>query len=47
MSHLGSYTQLGKNPHDDAPDVMAMLAIFVDSLYGGKVEVVSRVDLGF
>lgn len=47
MSQLCSYTQLGKNPHDDAPDVMAMLALFVDSLYGSKVEIASRADIGF
>lgn len=47
MAQLGSYTQLGKNIHDDAPDLLAMFALFVDSLYGGQVEVVKRTDLGF
>ena len=27
MSWLCSYSQLGKNPHDDAPDMVAMLAV--------------------
>ena len=27
MSHLCSYSQLSKNPHDDAPDMVTMLAI--------------------
>ena len=27
MSHLTSYSQLSKNPHDDAPDMVTMLAI--------------------
>ena len=47
MAQLCSYTQLGKNVHDDAPDALAMFALFVDSLYGGKVEVVSRTEMGF
>ena len=35
MSFLCSYTQLGKNKHDDAPDTLAMFAQFVDALLGG------------
>ncbi len=27
MSHLCSYSQLSKNPHDDAPDMISMLAV--------------------
>ena len=27
MSWLCAYSQLGKNPHDDAPDMIAMLAV--------------------
>ena len=46
MAGLCSWTQLGKNSHDDAPDTMAMLALYVDSLPGGKAEVVSRSELG-
>lgn len=46
MSFLCSYTQLGKNKHDDAPDGLAMFALFVNSLEGGKVEIMSRSELG-
>ena len=40
MSFLCSYTQLGKNKHDDAPDTLAMFAQFVDALLGGEGQVV-------
>ena len=46
MSFLCSYTQLGKNKHDDAPDTLAMFAQFVDTLLGGEGQVVKRSDLG-
>lgn len=46
MSFLCSYTQLGKNKHDDAPDTLAMFAKFVDALLGGEGQVVKRSDLG-
>ena len=46
MGFLCSYTQLGKNKHDDAPDGLAMFALFVDSLLSGVAEVVKRSDLG-
>lgn len=46
MSLLCSYTQLGKNKHDDAPDTLAMFAQFVDALLGGEGQVVKRSDLG-
>lgn len=46
MSFLCSYTQLGKNKHDDAPDTLAMFAQFVDALLGGEGRVVKRSDLG-
>lgn len=46
MSFLCSYTQLGKNKHDDAPDALAMFAQFVDALLGGDGQVVKRSDLG-
>lgn len=42
MSQLCSYTQMGKNPHDDVPDAMAMLADFVQGLSLAKVEVFQR-----
>lgn len=47
MSNVCSYTQLGKNKTDDAPDMLAMFALFVDNLYGSQVEVIKRTDLGF
>lgn len=46
MSFLCSYTQLGKNKHDDAPDTLAMFAQFVDALLGGEGQVVKRSALG-
>lgn len=46
MSFLCSYTQLGKNKHDDVPDTLAMFAQFVDALLGGEGQVVKRSDLG-
>lgn len=46
MSFLCSYTQLGKNKNDDAPDTLAMFAQFVDALLGGEGQVVKRSDLG-
>lgn len=46
MTYLCSYTQLGKNKHDDAPDALAMFALYVQELEGGQVEVGSRAELG-
>lgn len=46
MSFLCSYTQLGKNKHDDAPDALAMFAQFVDVLLGGEGQVMKRSELG-
>lgn len=46
MTFLCAYTQLGKNNHDDAPDGLAMFALFVDALIGGKAEVYKRSELG-
>lgn len=46
MSFLCSYTQLGKNKHDDAPDTLAMFAQFVDTLLGGEGQVMKRSELG-
>lgn len=46
MSFLCSYTQLGKNKHDDAPDALAMFAQFVDALLGGEGQVIKRSELG-
>lgn len=46
MSFLCSYTQFGKNKHDDAPDALAMFAQFVDALLGGEGQVMKRSELG-
>lgn len=46
MSFLCSYTQLGKNKHDDAPDALAMFAQFVDAILGGEGQVMKRSELG-
>lgn len=46
MSFLCSYTQLGKNKHDDAPDALAMFAQFVNALLGGEGQVMKRSELG-
>ena len=42
LNFLCSYTMAGKNKHDDVPDAMSQLAIFVDSLASTKVEVFKR-----
>lgn len=42
MDMLTGYTMMGKNPHDDVPDGMAMLAEFAQSLAANRVEVVQR-----
>lgn len=46
MSFLCSYTQLGNNKHDDAPDALAMFAQFVDALLSGEGQVMKRSELG-
>ena len=47
MNQLCTYTQLGKNIHDDAPDVLAMFALYIDGDISGRVEILSRSQLGF
>lgn len=42
MQMLCTYTMAGKNPHDDVPDGLAMLAEFVQSLSRAKVQVFER-----
>lgn len=42
MQQLCSYTHIGKNPHDDAPDAMAMFAEYAQSLSLAKVEIFRR-----
>jgi len=42
MNMLTTYTMVGKNAHDDVPDGMAMLMLYLDNLTAGKVEVFKR-----
>ena len=42
MTDLCAYSHVGKNPHDDAPDAMAMFAEFVQGMAGNRVEIVKR-----
>lgn len=42
INFLCMWTMAGKNKHDDVPDGMAMLAEYVQSLQGAKVEVFRR-----
>lgn len=46
MKDLFSWTQSGKNKHDDAPDSIAMLAQLVQDLHGNSVKVLDRKRLG-
>lgn len=46
MKAILSWTQTGKNKHDDAPDSIAMLAQMVQDLQGNKVKVLDRRRLG-
>ncbi len=42
INMLCSYTMAGKNKHDDAPDALSMLSIFVQNINVPKVEIVQR-----
>ena len=42
INMLTTYTMVGKNPHDDVPDGMAMLVQFTETLSGGRAEVFQR-----
>ncbi len=42
MNFLLSYSQAGKNKHDDVPDGMAQLVILIQSLTAGQVKAVKR-----
>lgn len=42
MQFLTSYTMKGKNKHDDVPDGMAILALFIQSYFFKNVEVFTR-----
>lgn len=39
MAHLCSWSQLSKNPYDDAPDMVSMLAVRENPLMGGMAKV--------
>ena len=43
MNLLYSYSMAGKNKHDDAPDVMALLAEFCMTIVGVKAQVFNRI----
>lgn len=42
MNKLCSYTQTGRNKHDDVPDAMAQYALFATTITGGKATVMQR-----
>lgn len=42
MKAILSWTQTGKNKHDDAPDAIAMLAQLIQDLQGNQVKVLDR-----
>ena len=42
MTFLTGYTMAGRNKHDDVPDGLAMLALYMGRIQGSKVEVVRR-----
>ena len=46
MSMLTTYTMKGHNKHDDVPDGMAMLVLYLENMGGGKVQILSRAALG-
>lgn len=46
MKDLLSWTQLGNNIHDDAPDAVAMLAQLVQDLTGTQLKILDRRKLG-
>ena len=42
LSFLCSYTMAGKNKHDDVPDAMAQLAIYIQTFTMAQVQIVQR-----
>jgi len=42
LSDLCGYTMSGKNKHDDAPDGMAMLSLYVQGFQSGGVQIIKR-----
>jgi predicted phage terminase large subunit-like protein len=45
MEDVFAWTQTGKNPHDDAPDTLAMLAQLHQELTGNTIKFLSRKEL--
>lgn len=46
MEGIFSWTQTGKNPHDDAPDAIAMMAQKFQEMAGNKLRILDRRKLG-
>lgn len=46
MTEMLSYTQLGKNVHDDAVDSLSMMAAKIDNMKTNKITILNRKDLG-
>lgn len=46
MKAIFSWTQLGNNPHDDAPDAVAMLAQLVHDISNNQIKTLNRRALG-
>jgi predicted phage terminase large subunit-like protein len=46
IDHLTTWTQSGKNPFDDAPDSLAMLAQLYQDLTGMSIKILKRRELG-
>ena len=42
MNMLTGYTLVGKNPHDDVPDGLSMLMLYLQGMNASKVEVIQR-----
>lgn len=46
MEGLFSWTQTGKNPHDDAPDAIAMMAQKFQDMTGNRIKLIDRRSIG-
>lgn len=46
MDALTSWTQTGKNKHDDAPDCVAMMAQLIQDISGNSIKILDRRTLG-
>lgn len=42
MTMLTQYTMAGRNKHDDVPDGMAMLALYLEDMHSSQIEVIRR-----